>query len=211
VITGIQALILVGIGALLRKMPATGSFLHHLPAVELLLAVLVLAIVSMTVGLLISALVNSSDKTMPLLVVAVMFQVVLTGGIFPVAGQVGLEQVSWISPSRWGFAAVASTVNLNVIQQTGAAASGGSGSSGSPAASASGSSGASGKASASPSGGSSSAGASSGGVPGPATDPLWDHKAATWLKDVGLMIVLGLLFSVLTWWRLVKIKPGRRQ
>jgi hypothetical protein len=44
-----------------------------------------------------------------------------------------------------------------------------------------------------------------------ASPALWDHKAATWLKDVGLMIVLGLLFSVLTWWRLVKIKPGRRQ
>jgi ABC transport system ATP-binding/permease protein len=209
VITGIQALILVGIGALLRKMPATGSFLHHLPAVELLLAVLVLAIVSMTVGLLISALVNSSDKTMPLLVVAVMFQVVLTGGIFPVAGQVGLEQVSWISPSRWGFAAVASTVNLNVIQQTGPTAGSGSGASASP--SPSGSPGASGKPSASPGGGSATAGTGPGDVAGPATDPLWDHKSGTWLQDVGLMLVLGLLFSVLTWWRLVKIKPGRRQ
>jgi hypothetical protein len=126
-----------------------------------------------------------------------------------VAGQVGLEQVSWISPSRWGFAAVASTVNLNVIQQTGPAAGGASGSSGSPAAS--GSPGASGKPSASPSGGSAAAGSGAGGVPAPATDPLWVHKSGTWLKDVGLMLVLGLLFSVLTWWRLVKIKPGRRQ
>jgi ABC-type multidrug transport system ATPase subunit len=216
VITGVQALILVGIGALLRKMPATGSFLHHLPSVELLLAILVLAIVSMTVGLLISALVNSSDKTMPLLVVAVMFQVVLTGGIFPVAGSVGLEQVSWISPSRWGFAAVASTVNLNVIQQTRVPGGGGSGASGSPTASGSASASgkptatASGKATASPSGGSASAGAG-GGVPAAPTDPLWAHQASTWLKDVGLMLVLGLLFSALTWWRLVKIKPGRRQ
>jgi len=40
--------------------------------VELLLAMAVLAVASMTLGLLISALVNSSDKTMPLLVVLVI-------------------------------------------------------------------------------------------------------------------------------------------
>jgi ABC transport system ATP-binding/permease protein len=27
----------------------------------------------------------------------------------------GLNQLSWLAPSRWGFAAVASTVNLNLI------------------------------------------------------------------------------------------------
>jgi hypothetical protein len=112
-------------------------------------------------------------------------------------------------------------VNLNVIQQTGPTAGSGSGSSGSPSASGSagasgsatpsGSPGASGKPSASPGGGSASAGPGAGGVAAPATDPLWAHKSGTWLKDVGLMLLLGLLFSVLTWWRLVKIKPGRRQ
>ncbi len=30
-------------------------------------------------------------------------------------GKVGLEQLAWISPSRWGFAAIASTTNLSVI------------------------------------------------------------------------------------------------
>ena len=210
VITGIQAIILVGIGALLRKMPPTGSFLRHLPSVELVLAIVVLAVVSMTVGLLISVLVNSADKTMPLLVVGVMFQVVLTGGIFPVAGQVGLEQVSWISPSRWGFAATASTVNLNVIQQpvqsgsasgvTRAVVSTGSGSAGRAAATGVSTAGA-------PAG----AAGSAAGAPAAPTDPLWAHNASTWLKDVGLMLVLGLVFSLLTWWRLLKIKPGRRQ
>ena len=71
----------------------------------------------MTMGLLISAVVNSSDKTLPLLVVLVMAQVVLSGGIFALNGKAGLDQVSWLSPSRWGFAATASTANLNVIGQ----------------------------------------------------------------------------------------------
>ena len=126
VISAVQAIVLVLIGLFGRKLPHTGALLTHLPLVEIVLAIGILAVVSMTLGLLISAMVNSSDKTMPLLVVGVMFQVILTGGIFPVAGKAGLEQIAWLSPSRWGFAAVASTVNLNVIQQPPGVKTGGS-------------------------------------------------------------------------------------
>jgi ABC-type multidrug transport system ATPase subunit len=214
VISALQAVVLVALGLLGKKMPPTGSFLHHFPLVEFLLAMGVLAIVSMTLGLLISALVNSSDKTMPLLVVVVMFQVILTGGIFPLAGKTGIEQVAWFSPSRWGFAAVASTANLNVIQQppglqlpaskagTGPAKSPGTGkSAGTPIASST----------ASPAPAASPAATGTAGLQALPTDPLWAHKASVWLKDVGAMIVLGLLFSLLGWWRVVRIKPGRRR
>ena len=46
-------------------------------------------------------------------------------------------------------------------------------------------------ASASPS---SSGPASSSGSPSLTTDPLWKHKPGTWLMDVGMMLVLGLVF-----------------
>jgi ABC transport system ATP-binding/permease protein len=212
-ISAIQSLILVGIGILRRKLPSTGSFLHHLPLVELLIGMAVLSIVSMTLGLLISAMVNSSDKTMPLLVVGVMFQVILTGGIFPVAGKVGLEQISWVAPSRWGFAAVASTVNLNVIQQPKLPAGAGPGAAASSPA-ASGSPTASGSPAASTGTGSAGAGTGAGAGAGEGalpTDPIWNHTKSAWLKDMGLLVVLGLVFTGLAWWRLVKIKPGRRR
>jgi ABC transport system ATP-binding/permease protein len=83
--------------------------------VELMLAIAVLAVASMTAGLLISAVVNSSDKTMPLLVVTVLAEVVLSGAVFRLNGIAGLGQLSWLSPSRWGFGAAASTVNLNQV------------------------------------------------------------------------------------------------
>jgi hypothetical protein len=208
-ISAIQSLILVGIGILRRKLPLTGSFLHHLPLVELLIGMAVLSIVSMTLGLLISAMVNSSDKTMPLLVVGVMFQVILTGGIFPVAGKVGLEQISWVAPSRWGFAAVASTVNLNVIQQPKLPAGAGPGAAGSsPAASGSPTASTSTTTGTAPAGAVAAAGAGEGALP---TDPIWAHTKSAWLKDMGLLIFLGLVFTGLAWWRLVKIKPGRRR
>ena len=115
VISAIQAAVMLAIGMTGRPLPPQGAALTHLPELELLLAMAALSIASMTLGLLISAVVNSSDKALPLLVVAVMAQVVLSGGIFPLHGKAGLGQISWLSPSRWGYAATASTANLNAI------------------------------------------------------------------------------------------------
>jgi len=49
---------------------------------------------------------------MPLLVVTVMSQLVFSGGMIPVTDRVVLDQLSWITPARWGFAASASTIDL---------------------------------------------------------------------------------------------------
>ncbi len=115
VISAVQAVVLVVIGVAGRPLPSRGAFLTGMPLVELMLAVAVLAVASMTIGLLISAAVDSSDKTMPFLVVVVLLEVVLSGAVFPLNGKLGLEQFAWISPSRWGFGATASTSSLNQI------------------------------------------------------------------------------------------------
>ena len=114
-ISGVQAAIMVLIGLATRTLPPNGSFLHAFPLVELIIALALLAVVSMALGLFISASVNTSEKTMPILMVVVVVEVVLTGGVFAIAGKVGLEQVAWLSPSRWGYALTASTSNLNKI------------------------------------------------------------------------------------------------
>ncbi len=114
-IGGVQAAIMVLIGMATRKLPVSGSLLHGFPLAELIIALALLAIVSMALGLLISASVNTSEKTMPILMVVVVVEVILTGGVFAIAGKVGLEQVAWLSPSRWGYALTASTSNLNKI------------------------------------------------------------------------------------------------
>jgi hypothetical protein len=48
-----------------------------------------------------------------------MIQFVFSGGIISLAGKVGLEQVAALAPARWGMAALASTVNLNVLNPPG--------------------------------------------------------------------------------------------
>jgi len=114
-ISGVQAAVMVMIGLIGRKLPTSGSLLHGFPLVELIIALALLAVVSMALGLFISASVNTSEKTMPILMVVVVVEVILTGGVFAIAGKAGLEQVAWLSPSRWGYALTASTSNLNKI------------------------------------------------------------------------------------------------
>jgi hypothetical protein len=41
-----------------------------------------------------------------------MSQLVFSGGMIPVTDRVVLDQMSWFTPARWGFAASASTIDL---------------------------------------------------------------------------------------------------
>jgi ABC-type transport system involved in multi-copper enzyme maturation permease subunit len=160
-ITGVQAAVLVTLGVVGKPLPAHGAFLTAASLPELLLAIVFLAIACMAMGLLVSAVVNTSEKTMPVLVLLSMAQVILSGGLLALS--TGLNQISWLTPARWGFAATASTVNLNEIS-----------------------------------------------APGIITrSALWDHKPTTWLTDMGLQVLLAVVFSLIAWWRLVRLSPGR--
>jgi len=79
---------------------------------EIGVAVVAVTLSSMVVGLLISTLISNADRGMPLLVVVVMLQMVLSGGLFALGKSVGLDQISWIVPSRWAYAMGAVTMNL---------------------------------------------------------------------------------------------------
>ena len=114
-----QSTLLVLLGVSWRQMPAHGAFLTGAPLLELILGIALLAVASMCLGLLVSALVSTSEKAMPFLVLFTMVQVVLSGYVVPLANNQGLKQLSMIAPSRWGLAATASTVNLNVITPPG--------------------------------------------------------------------------------------------
>ncbi|KAE8765009.1 FHA domain-containing protein [Georgenia thermotolerans] len=79
---------------------------------ELAVAVAAVGVTMTIVGLLISAFVTSADQTMPALVVVIMAQLTLCGGLFTVSGRAVLEQLSWLLPARFGYAAGAATVGL---------------------------------------------------------------------------------------------------
>ena len=107
----ITAIVLIGKGA-----PTRGAVLLGHGTVgatfELFTTVAATCVASAILGLAISALVRSSEQIMPLFVVAVMAQLVLCGGMVPVTGRLGLDQLSFAMPARWGYAAAASTVDV---------------------------------------------------------------------------------------------------
>ena len=43
------------------------------------------------------------------------------------------------------------------------------------------------------------------------TDPLWDHTAGTWLRDMGAQAGLAVIFALLAWFRLRRLGPRRRR
>jgi ABC-type multidrug transport system ATPase subunit len=110
-ITAIQGGIICGIGFSTRPLPAEGLFMP--PAIEICLAIISLGLTSMMVGLVISSLVKTAEKTMPLLVMFAIVQVVFTGVLFQVFGTPGLEQFAWLMPARWGVAAAGTTLDLS--------------------------------------------------------------------------------------------------
>ncbi|GHH55095.1 ABC-type multidrug transport system ATPase subunit [Streptomyces candidus] len=110
VITAFQGVIICAIGFSTRALPAEGLIM--LPAVEICVAVIALGFTSMMFGLVISSLVKTSEKTMPLLVMFAIVQVVFTGILFKVYGQIGLEQFAWLMPSRWAIGAAGTTLDL---------------------------------------------------------------------------------------------------
>ncbi len=81
-------------------------------SLELFVDIAVTTVAAAMVGLALSALARSNEQIMPLLVVAIMSQLVFSGGMIPVTDRVVLDQMSWATPARWGFAASASTIDL---------------------------------------------------------------------------------------------------
>jgi ABC transport system ATP-binding/permease protein len=69
-------------------------------------------VASAILGLLMSSVAQSNEQIMPLLVVSIMSQLVLAGGMIPVTGRAGLDQLSWVTPGRWGYAAGASSIDF---------------------------------------------------------------------------------------------------
>jgi len=158
-----QSTVLVLLGVSWRPIHHPGAFLTAFPLVELILGIALLAVASMCLGLFVSAIVSTSEKAMPFLVLFTMIQVVLSGYVVPLANNVGLKQLSVIAPSRWGLAAAASTVNLNEISQA------------------------------------------------PPFDPLWTQTAANWLRDMGIMVALAIVFALLAYLKLRTLGPRRRK
>ncbi len=70
----------------------------------------------MVTGLLISAAVTTSDKATPLMAAVVASSLLLAGVLFDLRDKPGIRELSYLTSSRWGFAAAASSTNLKFLE-----------------------------------------------------------------------------------------------
>lgn len=114
VLTLLQSILMVGLVSIRKPMP-DGALLFGSPMIEIIVACWLTAFAAASLGLLLSSVVKTSEQAMPALVISIMAQLALCGGLFPVNGRVGLEQVSWLTPARWGYAGSAATTDVRAI------------------------------------------------------------------------------------------------
>ncbi len=115
VITVLQGLLVGVIGFASREIPKEGLVFSSGILIELSIPIMALGFTSMMFGLIISALVKTSEKTMPLLVMFAIIQVVFTGCLFALNGSIGVNQFSYLMPSRWAVGAAGATLDFNKI------------------------------------------------------------------------------------------------
>jgi hypothetical protein len=106
---GTAQAVLFGVLGTLRALPPPAPVLFNDGIAEVVVALVAMTISIMVLGLLVSALISNADRGMPLLVVILLLQLVLSGMLFPVHGGPPLEPLAWLVPARWGFAMGAST------------------------------------------------------------------------------------------------------
>ncbi|MFI1764706.1 FHA domain-containing protein [Streptomyces sp. NPDC020800] len=114
-VTVLQGLMVGLIGFSSREIPDQGLVLGSSTLFELCLPIMALGFTSMMFGLVISSLVKTAEKTMPLLVMFAIIQVVFTGCLFTLHGTLGVNEFSYLMPSRWAVAAAGATLDFNNI------------------------------------------------------------------------------------------------
>ncbi|WP_067469163.1 FHA domain-containing protein [Actinomadura macra] len=106
-----QAVLAVFLLRALRPGPS-GSVLLGLPTVEIAVALAVTALACTLLGMAVAVYVPGPEWALPAVTAATALQLPLCGGLVPLAGEPLLAGPAVLVPARWGFAALAVTVDL---------------------------------------------------------------------------------------------------
>jgi ABC-type multidrug transport system ATPase subunit/pSer/pThr/pTyr-binding forkhead associated (FHA) protein len=112
VITVLQAVVLVLVGAARQGGSDPGTLLPSL-RLELVLDIALAGLAAMALGLFISALVSRADKALTLLPLLLVPQLVLSFPQLQIETKPVLSQLSYFASAQWGYAAMASSIDLN--------------------------------------------------------------------------------------------------
>ncbi|MBV9284908.1 MAG: ATP-binding cassette domain-containing protein [Acidimicrobiia bacterium] len=111
----VQSTVLTLIAVSQQNGPKVSNVLSP-PVLELVVDIAATGLAAMVVGLLISAVVTTSDKATPLMAAVVASSLLLAGVLFDLRDKPGIRELSYLTSSRWGFAAAASSVNIKDLE-----------------------------------------------------------------------------------------------
>ena len=186
VITVVQAVVLVALAMSDQGGPAHAVLLGW-PVGELMVIASLTGIAAMAIGLFISAVAKTTDRATTVLPIVLVFLLVLAlGGVFPQIGDKPvLKQLGYVASTRWGFAGMASTSDLNDLQAvTGVLTR-------TPAVNVD-----------NPNALFQAFRERYSG------DPLWDHSSSAWLADAGALIAIALAGLLAAGFVLRRDRPG---
>ncbi|WP_205881213.1 ATP-binding cassette domain-containing protein [Leucobacter insecticola] len=107
------AVIIVMIATTVKQGPSGDGVLGLGAYLELGIAVTATVWGGVFLGLLLSSLVTSQNQVMPVLVVVLMLQMVLNGGLIPLVDNAALNWVASGMPARWSFSLGAISIDLH--------------------------------------------------------------------------------------------------
>ncbi len=117
VFSGASAFIMLMVASWVKEPPRSGVMGIGSPVTELWLSIALTTWVAALLGLAISSIVSSNDQVMPILIVVLMVQLVLHGGLIPILDNDALNAASKLVPARWGYAAAASGIDLESLSR----------------------------------------------------------------------------------------------
>jgi ABC-type multidrug transport system ATPase subunit len=116
VLTVLQAVVLVVLATARQRGPTDAAVLGW-PLGELVAVIAATGVAGMALGLLVSALASRVDRAMAVLPILLLVELILAmGAVFPdLSERPVLKQAGYAAGTQWGFAAAASTVDLNAL------------------------------------------------------------------------------------------------
>lgn len=107
------AIVIVWIATTVKDAPEGDGVLGLSARTELTIGVALTISIGILIGLVLSALVSSQNQVMPVLIVVLMVQMVLNGGLIPLLDSDALNLLSKTVPARWGLSLGAVSLDMH--------------------------------------------------------------------------------------------------
>ncbi len=116
VATAVQAIVLHLVASSRQQNPIGQGALLRAGQIELVLALIGVGVVSVGIGLLISALVTDTPRALTLLPLVIIPTLLLSGLVVPTSGRTGVQELTYLNPVQWGSSAAAVSVDIRTAE-----------------------------------------------------------------------------------------------